>query len=43
MQDLHNDGNIRVCHIAGKGYGVLAVRRYGIGALVLEVCRLAPP
>ena len=34
---IYEDGNFRVSKVAGKGYGMLAARRFEAGALVLQV------
>jgi hypothetical protein len=34
---IYEDGHIRVSKVEGKGYGVLAMRRFENGQLVLQV------
>ena len=35
---IYEDANVRVSKVVGKGYGMLAARRFEAGALVLQVC-----
>jgi hypothetical protein len=38
IDTIYEDAHVRVSKVAGKGYGMLAARRFEAGALVLQVC-----